>query len=69
EINEQFKLELLKLFQFGNQDYNLSISKLLNFKREQIKNLIDDLEPLDISEDLSKEVYNSIIVFFSQYYN
>jgi len=68
EIHEQFKLELLRLFQFGNQDYNLSISKLLNFKREQIKNLIDDFEPLDISEDLSKEVYNSIIVFFSQYY-
>ena len=68
EILEQFKLELLNIFQFENQDYNVSISKLLNFKKEQIANLIDKFEPLDISEDLSKEVFNSIIVFFSQYY-
>lgn len=68
EFHEQFKLELLRIFQFENQDYNLGIVKLLNFKREQIQNLINVFNPLDVSEDLSRDIYNLVIEFFSQYY-
>lgn len=68
EIHEQFKLELIRIFQFENQDYSLGIVKLLNFKREQIQNLINQFDPLDISEDSSRDIYNLVIKFFSQYY-
>ena len=68
EILEQFKIELLNIFQFENQDYNLGIIKLLSFKRERIQNFIDKFKPIELSEGLSLEIYNLVINFFSQIY-
>ena len=65
EIHEQFKRELLRIFQFENLSYSLSIKKLLNFKRRQIKNILDKLKPIDLSENRS--IYDLVINFFSRY--
>ncbi|MFX1376204.1 MAG: site-specific DNA-methyltransferase [Promethearchaeota archaeon] len=68
EIQKKFQRELSKFFQFGNQDYNFGIQRLLNFKREQIEELIHNLDLLNYSKELSEDIYNLVLEFFSQYY-
>jgi len=68
EIHEKFKSDLLKIFQSEIQDYDFGIYKILNFKRKQIQNLISNFNPLVLSEELSKNIHNFLLKFFSQYY-
>ncbi|MFW9874556.1 MAG: site-specific DNA-methyltransferase [Candidatus Thorarchaeota archaeon] len=68
EIHDKFKLKLLKILQPEIQDYNIGIAKVLNFKRSQIQNIINSINLLDLPEEMSKDIYNSLLKFFSQYY-
>ena len=68
EIHEKFKSNLLKILQSEIQDYNSGIYKILNFKSTQIRNLINDYNPLVLSEELSTDTYNFLLKFFSLYY-
>jgi adenine-specific DNA-methyltransferase len=67
EIHEQFKLDLLEIFNFESQDYSLSIRKLLNFKKEQIQNLLDNFKPVEPAKGLWRAIYELVIDFFSKY--
>jgi len=68
EIHEKFKSDLLKILQSEIQDYDFGIYKILNFKRKQIQNLISNFNPLVLSEELSEDIHNFLLKFFSQYY-
>jgi adenine-specific DNA-methyltransferase len=68
KTQEKFKSNLLKILQPEIQDQNYGIYKVLNFKRKEIQNLLNNIYPLSLSEKLSEEIYNYLIYFFSQYY-
>lgn len=69
EIHGKFILKLTKLFQCGNQSKKFGIFKLLDFKKEQIQNLINKFSSLDLPKEIATEIYNQVMEFFSQYYN
>ncbi|MFW9878699.1 MAG: DNA methyltransferase, partial [Candidatus Thorarchaeota archaeon] len=68
KIHEKFKSNLLKILQPEIQDYNFGIYKILNFKRSQIQNIISNINLSDLPEEISSDIYNSLLNFFSQYY-
>ncbi|MHA2120489.1 MAG: DNA methyltransferase [Promethearchaeota archaeon] len=68
KYDDHFKTELLKLLQPSSHNQNFGIHKLLNSKRVFIEKIVHELASLKYSDEVVKEIYDSILQFFSLYY-
>ncbi|MHA1987504.1 MAG: site-specific DNA-methyltransferase [Promethearchaeota archaeon] len=66
---ETFKIKFLELFKFDNLDAQSGIFKILEFKKQKIQNLINDLIPLILAEEEPNKIFFYLLEFFSKYYN
>ncbi|MHA2283076.1 MAG: site-specific DNA-methyltransferase [Promethearchaeota archaeon] len=69
ETRENFVNMFLEIFQFDNLNLEFGIYKILNIKRQQIQNLINDLIPLILVEENSNDLFQYLLEFFSNYYD
>ena len=78
---EQLKEKLREIFQVENEDLDFGIYRIMNYKRQEIEDFIENKLIKEIesqlisigegikSDELERDIYNHLINFFSRYYD